>query len=118
MPRHSRRRFLQGGLVVAGLGYVSARNAAAQERARTPRIGFLAVGSREGRAFMIDGFLRGLREHGYVDGQNIAIEYRCQQLLVLGLLTAYSRQSMQRPGMMDGVPVDLSDRGRYRRPTR
>ncbi len=76
MPRHSRRRFLQGGLVVAGLGYVSARNAAAQERAKTPRIGFLAVGSREGRAFMIDGFLRGLREHGYVDGQNIAIEYR------------------------------------------
>jgi ABC-type uncharacterized transport system substrate-binding protein len=76
MPSHSRRRFLQGGLVVAGLGYVPGRGAAAQERAKAPRIGFLAVGSREGRAFMIEGFLRGLREHGYVDGQNIAIEYR------------------------------------------
>jgi putative ABC transport system substrate-binding protein len=41
-----------------------------------PRIGFLAVGSREGRAFMIEGFVRGLREHGYVEGQNIVIEYR------------------------------------------
>ena len=40
------------------------------------RIGFLAVGSREGRAFLIEGFLQGLREHGYVEGQNIVIEYR------------------------------------------
>jgi putative ABC transport system substrate-binding protein len=41
-----------------------------------PKIGFLAVGSRQGRGFLIDGFLEGLREHGYVEGQNIAIEYR------------------------------------------
>ena len=41
-----------------------------------PRIGFLAVGSREGRTFLIEGFLQGLREHGYVVGQNIVIEYR------------------------------------------
>jgi len=40
------------------------------------RTGFLAVGSREGRAFLIEGFLQGLREHGYVVGQNIVIEYR------------------------------------------
>jgi len=40
------------------------------------RIGFLAVGSRAGRAFMIDGLVRGLREHGYIEGQNIVIEYR------------------------------------------
>src|SRR5205823_12708210 len=47
-----------------------------QQAAKVPRIGFLAVGSREGRAFMIDGFLQGLRERGYVAGQNIFIEYR------------------------------------------
>src|SRR5215470_17635366 len=47
-----------------------------QRAAKVPRIGFLAVGSREGRAFLIEGFLQGLREHGYVVGQNIVIEYR------------------------------------------
>ena len=47
-----------------------------QRAAKVPRIGFLAVGSREGRAFLIEGFLQGLREHGYVEGQNILIEYR------------------------------------------
>ncbi|HEX6296047.1 MAG TPA: ABC transporter substrate-binding protein [Burkholderiales bacterium] len=36
----------------------------------------MAVGSRAGRAFMIEGFRRGLREHGYVEGRNIIIEYR------------------------------------------
>jgi hypothetical protein len=44
-----------------------------EQAAKVPRIGFLAVGSREGRAFLIDGFLRGLREHGYVEGKNIVI---------------------------------------------
>ncbi len=47
-----------------------------QQATKVPRIGFLAVGSREGRAFLIEGFLQGLREHGYVEGQNIVIEYR------------------------------------------
>ncbi len=47
-----------------------------EKPAKAPRIGFLAVGSREGRAFLINGFLQGLREHGYVEGQNILIEYR------------------------------------------
>src|SRR5262245_16066774 len=50
--------------------------AAEAQPPKVSRIGFLAVGSREGRAFMIEGFLRGLREHGYVEGQNILIEYR------------------------------------------
>ena len=39
-------------------------------------MGFLAAGSLESRAFMIDGFREGLRELGYVEGQNIALEYR------------------------------------------
>jgi putative ABC transport system substrate-binding protein len=47
-----------------------------QRAANVPRIGFLAVGSREGRAFLIEGFLQGLRERGYVEGRNIVIEYR------------------------------------------
>jgi putative tryptophan/tyrosine transport system substrate-binding protein len=74
--RHSRRRLLLGSLALAGLSLLVAGPAPGQEAARIPRIGFLAVGSREGRAFLIEGFRQGLREHGYVEGQNIAIEYR------------------------------------------
>ncbi len=48
----------------------------AQPQPKVPRIGFLAVGTREGRAFLIEGFLRGLGERGYVVGQNLVIEYR------------------------------------------
>jgi len=40
------------------------------------RIGFLGTGPREGRAFLVEGLKRGLREQGYIDGQNIVIEYR------------------------------------------
>ena len=47
-----------------------------QPSAKTPRVGFLATGSREGRGFLVDSFLRGLRERGYVEGQTIEIEYR------------------------------------------
>jgi putative ABC transport system substrate-binding protein len=47
-----------------------------QRAAKIPRIGFLAVGSREGRAPLVDGFLQGLREYGYVEGRNVLIEYR------------------------------------------
>jgi len=76
MRCHSRRQLLQGSLALAGFSLLLAGKAPGQEAARGPRIGFLAVGTREGRAFMIEGFLKGLRDHGYVEGQNIVIEYR------------------------------------------
>ena len=68
----SRRRILRGALAMT----LSSLLSGCEKPAKAPRIGFLAVGSREGRAFLIEGFLRGLREHGYVEGQNIVIEYR------------------------------------------
>ena len=71
MRCHSRRRLLQG-LALAGFSLLSG----CEKGPKVPRIGFLAVGSREGRAFLIEGFLQGLREHGYVEGQNIIVEYR------------------------------------------
>ena len=74
--RHSRRGFLQGGLALAGFSLLTGCEMSGQPASEVPRVGFLAVGSRDGRAFMIEGFLKGLREHGYVEGQNIVIEYR------------------------------------------
>src|SRR5438094_832163 len=79
MDRQSRRLFLEGSLAVAGFGLLSGCGTLrlpGQQPAKVPRIGFLATGSREGRAFLIEGFLLGLREHGYEDGKNIRIEYR------------------------------------------
>ena len=47
--------------------------ALAQQR---PVIGFLNGGAPESFAPMLNAFLQGLKEAGYVDGQNVAIEYR------------------------------------------
>jgi putative ABC transport system substrate-binding protein len=67
-----RRRLLQSALALTAFSLLSC----CEKPAKAPRIGFLAVGSREGRAFLIEGFLQGLRAHGYIEGQNIIIEYR------------------------------------------
>src|SRR5215218_5001667 len=76
--RWNRRQFVLGGSA-AGLGLVAGCGrwpGQGQQAARVPRIGFLAPGTYEGRAPLIEGLLEGLRELGYTDGQNIAIEYR------------------------------------------
>jgi putative ABC transport system substrate-binding protein len=41
-----------------------------------PVIGFLSIGSREASDFLMPPFHQGLREAGYVEGQNVKIEYR------------------------------------------
>ena len=46
----------------------------AQNAQRMPRIGYLM--DRSGPGLLDEGFLSGLREHGYEVGRNISIEYR------------------------------------------
>ena len=75
MRRDSRRQFLQCSLALVGISLLSGCEKSPSP-SKVPRIGFLAVGSREGRGFLIEGLLQGLREQGYVEGQNIVIEYR------------------------------------------
>jgi putative ABC transport system substrate-binding protein len=71
----NRRAFLgavSGSLLAAPVA------ADAQQAAKVPRIGFLVASSASDSAYarLIEAFRQGLRELGYVEGQNIFIEYR------------------------------------------
>jgi putative ABC transport system substrate-binding protein len=50
--------------------------ARAQKAAKVPRIGYLSYSSPSLERDLVRVFQQGLRNIGYVDGQNIAIEYR------------------------------------------
>ena len=68
----NRRDFLNAaaGLLAAPLA------AEAQQAAKVFRIGYLSAPTRESVQGILDAFLRALRELGWIDGQNVVIEYR------------------------------------------
>src|SRR5262250_2086299 len=70
----NRRAFitLLGGAAVAWP--LAAR--AQQQAGKVPRIGFLGLTSPSDRPSLLDAFRQGLRELGWVEGQNIVIDYR------------------------------------------
>src|SRR6478752_5793713 len=49
---------------------------AQQQTGKVPRIGFLSLTSPSDRPSLLDAFRQGLRELGWVEGQNIVVDYR------------------------------------------
>jgi putative ABC transport system substrate-binding protein len=86
------------GLAVAGLGLLPACGAVplpGRAGAKVPRVGVLWTAEPS----MVDAFRQGLRELGYVDGQNVVLEYRYQE-----------GQPERLPALADelvALPVDL-----------
>jgi putative ABC transport system substrate-binding protein len=76
-------RSKQGGMgrkavvaLLVGLAVALVDLAEAQQAAKVPSIGYLTLGSSSPTSSNLDGFRQGLRELGYVEGQNIHVEYR------------------------------------------
>ncbi len=91
------RRTVMFALVAAGaLGVL--RGVAASDAARTARIGFVSTANPK-RNPQLEAFREGLRDLGYVEGKNIAIDYRWAQ----GTLDA--RADVARELVQQGVDV-------------
>jgi putative ABC transport system substrate-binding protein len=69
---HMRRREFLAGLI----GAASVWPVPARTQQIKPAIGFLNGGSIEGYAPYVAAFREGLRQSGYVEGENVVIEYR------------------------------------------
>src|SRR5438132_12142957 len=66
-----------GCIVTVTLSLLTALLAAdAQQPAKIPRVGWLDDGMRADKAHLHEAFLQGLRDLGYVEGQNLVIEHR------------------------------------------
>ena len=67
-----RREFITLAVGAAASWSVTAR----AEQPALPLIGFLHASSREPMSRFVSAFKRGLGESGYIDGQNVTIEFR------------------------------------------
>ena len=76
-PPFSRRAFLRSGLALTGLGLLAGCGVLPPSfsgAAKVPRIGYIGMTSSGARN--ADELAAGLRELGYVEGQNVIIEWR------------------------------------------
>ena len=60
-------------------GAVASPLAARAQQPAMPLVGFLNGGSPAAFAELVDAFRRGLQDTGYLEGQNVSIEYRWRE---------------------------------------
>ena len=58
------------------IGMIAAWPSSASAQQQTPLIGFLNAQTASGYTHLVSAFTRGLNETGFVEGQNVTIEYR------------------------------------------
>lgn len=66
-------------LVTAVILSAQSQTADAQPAAKSPRIGILSAGPLPPRKHQWEAFRQGLHELGYVEGENIVLEFRAPQ---------------------------------------
>jgi putative ABC transport system substrate-binding protein len=69
-------RNLKFSIIVVALLLALGYSAQAQQPKKVPRVGYLTVASLASNVARVEAFRQGLRELGYVEGKNIAIEWR------------------------------------------
>jgi putative ABC transport system substrate-binding protein len=72
-PVIDRRTFI--GSVAGGI-LAASRTSIAQQTGKVYRIGYMSAPSRASVELVLQAFLRALRDLGWVEGQNLVIEYR------------------------------------------
>ena len=68
------RRITIAGL--AGLAAARKQSSAQQTPAKIPRVGWIWAGGLAGNPTEAEGFRQGLRELGYIEGENVIVDYR------------------------------------------
>jgi putative tryptophan/tyrosine transport system substrate-binding protein len=63
-------------LLLIGFILANIHFAEAQHTIKLPRIGFISPLSASAASLNVEAFRSGIREFGYLDGKNIAVEYR------------------------------------------
>jgi putative ABC transport system substrate-binding protein len=77
--RHRRRDLIRlGAAAFLAVGVTAAwpHATGAQQPLKVPRVGWIWPGPSAGNPTEAAGFRQGLKELGYIEGQNITVEYR------------------------------------------